>query len=95
MLGTNTLAVDHDVRSVAVSFSEDAMIIGLDDGRTVSVPIIWYPRLLGGTPEERMRFELIGDGEGIHWPGDGPQNAMLRSLDGWRAGREPRTSRCI
>ncbi len=68
MLGSNTLAVDHDVFAVAVSFSEDAMIVGLDDGRTVSVPLTWYPRLLAGTSEERKRFEFIGDGEGIHWP---------------------------
>ena len=68
MLGTNTLAADHDVHAVEVSFSEDAMGVALDDGRTVSVPITWYPRLLAGTPEERMRFELIGDVEGIHWP---------------------------
>jgi len=51
-----------------VLFSEDAMIVNLDDGRTVSVPITWYPRLLAGTQAERLRFEFIGDGEGIHWP---------------------------
>jgi hypothetical protein len=40
----------------------------LDDGRALSVPLAWYPRLLNGTRSEREKFELIGDGEGIHWP---------------------------
>jgi hypothetical protein len=62
------LAADHEVFAVEVSFSEDAMTISLDDGRRISVPLAWYPRLLAGTPEERIKFELIGDGEGIHWP---------------------------
>jgi len=106
MLGTNTLAVDHDVFAVAISFSEDAMTVGLDDGRTVSVPLAWYPRLLAGTPSERMRFELIGDGEGIHWPDldeDISVEGILAgrrsaesdaSLARWMAGRkaEPKTS---
>jgi len=40
----------------------------LSDGRTVFVPLAWFPRLLHGTPEERNKWRLIGDGEGIHWP---------------------------
>ena len=64
----STLVADHDVFALVVSFSVDAMTVSLDDGRTISVPLAWYPRLLAGTPEERARFELIGDGEGIHWP---------------------------
>ncbi len=64
----NTLVADHEVFALGVSFSEDAMTVSLDDGRTISVPLAWYPRLLAGKPEERNAFELIGDGEGIHWP---------------------------
>lgn len=40
----------------------------LTDGRTITVPLVWYPRLLHGTPAERNRWQLIGDGDGIHWP---------------------------
>lgn len=68
MLGTNTLTVDHEARAVDVAFSDDAMTVGLDDGRALSVPLAWYPRLLAGTRAERERLDLIGDGEGIHWP---------------------------
>jgi hypothetical protein len=52
----------------SVYFFGDSMTVHLDDGRTISVPLAWYPRLLDGTQQERNRFELIGEGEGIHWP---------------------------
>lgn len=64
----STLVTERDVFAESVRFSEDAMTVLLDDGRTLSVPLAWYPRLLHGTPQERVRYELIGDGEGIHWP---------------------------
>jgi hypothetical protein len=51
-----------------VSFSEDSFTVRLDDGRALSVPLAWFPRLLAGTRAERENYELIGDGEGIHWP---------------------------
>jgi len=55
-------------RAQSVEVSEDALTVSLDDGRTVSLPLGWYPRLLHGTPEERAHWRLIGDGVGIHWP---------------------------
>lgn len=51
-----------------VQVTDDALIVDLSDGRTVSVPLAWFPRLLHGRPEERSKWRLIGDGEGIHWP---------------------------
>lgn len=64
----STIVADHEVFAQSISFSEDSMTVLLDDGRAISVPLAWYPRLLAATPEERARFELIGDGEGVHWP---------------------------
>ena len=64
----STLVTDRDVFAESVSFSDDSMTVNLDDGRSLSVPLAWYPRLLHGTPQQRERYELIGDGEGIHWP---------------------------
>lgn len=55
-------------RALAVSITDDSLVVDLVDGRTVSVPLAWYPRLVHGTPEERSEFSLIGDGTGIHWP---------------------------
>ena len=51
-----------------VTVTEDSLTVDLVDGRTISVPIGWYPRLLHGSPEERNNWRLIGRGEGIHWP---------------------------
>jgi hypothetical protein len=64
----STLVTERDVLAETVRFSEDSMTVHLDDGRALSVPLAWYPRLFHGTPQERQNFELIGDGEGIHWP---------------------------
>lgn len=51
-----------------VSVSDDSLIVDLDDGRTISVPLAWFPRLLNGSEEERDNWRFIGRGEGIHWP---------------------------
>jgi hypothetical protein len=51
-----------------VLVSEVSLTLTLDDGRSVSVPLDWYPRLAHGTPAERNRWELLGGGIGIHWP---------------------------
>src|ERR1041384_5065334 len=51
-----------------VLVTDDTLAVDVNDGRTISVPLAWYPRLLHGTPEERNRWRLIGSGEGIHWP---------------------------
>jgi hypothetical protein len=64
----STLITEHEVVAETVVFSEDAMTVLLDDGRSLSVPLAWYPRLLAASLDEMKRFELIGDGEGIHWP---------------------------
>ena len=65
-----TLAIEFRMVSVQnVQVTEDTLIVDLSDGRTVSVPLAWFPRLLHGKPEERNTWRLIGDGEGIHWPG--------------------------
>jgi len=50
-----------------VFVSEDELTVHLVDGRKISVPLVWFPRLLHGSREQRDRFELIGEGEGIHW----------------------------
>ena len=57
---TEALAVD-------VSCSEHSLTVVLDDGRTVSVPLVWFPRLLAATPDQRKDWEPIGAGIGIHW----------------------------
>jgi phosphosulfolactate phosphohydrolase-like enzyme len=52
---------------IDVSCSKDALTVVLDDGRTVSVPLVWFPRLLNATDKQRKEWEFIGGGIGIHW----------------------------
>jgi hypothetical protein len=51
-----------------VMVTADTLTVELSDGRTLSVPLAWYPRLVHGTPAERDAWKSIGSGEGIHWP---------------------------
>jgi hypothetical protein len=58
----------HTAKAQNVTVTDVALTVDLTDGRTISVPLAWYPRLSFGTTAERNHWELIGDGEGIHWP---------------------------
>lgn len=61
-------AVEIKAPSVeAVTVTEDTLTVDLSDGRTVSVPLAWFPRLLHASPDERRNWRLIGRGQGIHW----------------------------
>lgn len=63
-----TLAIELRMASAQnVTVTEDSPTVDLSDGRTVSVPLTWFPRLMHGSPEERSHWRLIGDGERIHW----------------------------
>ena len=69
MNGTHFAAVTLTlVRVVNVMATDDTLSVDLEDGRTISVPIGWYPRLAHGTPAERANFQISGAGYGIHWP---------------------------
>lgn len=82
-------------RALAVMITDDSLVVDLVDGRTVSSPLAWYPRLVHGTQEERSEFILIGDGTGIHWPrldedisvegilAGHPSGESQQSLQGW------------
>ncbi len=71
-----------------VVVTDDTLTVDLNDGRTISVPLAWYPRLAHGTPAERQTWRLIGRGEGIHWP----QLDDDISVEGLIAGRPSRES---
>ena len=64
----NTLAVEIRVpEALNVSLTDDTLSVDLSDGRSISVPIAWFPRLLHSTEQERNNWRLIGRGQGIHW----------------------------
>jgi hypothetical protein len=62
------LALSADERVSDVHFSDVALTVDLADGRVISVPLLWYPRLHSATPEQRANWELCGGDYGIHWP---------------------------
>ena len=62
------LALAADERVSSVNFPDESLSVGLMDGRTITVPLVWYPRLLSATQEQRNRWEISGGGYGIHWP---------------------------
>ena len=64
----NTLVIERGVpEAIDVHVSEDTLCVELSDGRTISVPLDWYPRLTHATDQERSNWRLIGKGHGIHW----------------------------
>ncbi|MBI1899734.1 MAG: DUF2442 domain-containing protein [Planctomycetia bacterium] len=65
-MGTLALAADERVADVA--FTDDMLTVSLMDGRVISVPLAWYPRLLNATKAQRLNWRLAGGGYGIHWP---------------------------
>ncbi|MGH9815082.1 MAG: DUF2442 domain-containing protein [Candidatus Acidiferrales bacterium] len=85
------LALAADERVAGVSFTEDSLVVSLKDGRVISVPLAWYPRLLKATQAQRNNWRLIGPGYGIHWPDideDLSTEGMLRGAPAPRKQRE-------
>jgi len=84
-----TLALAADERVAAVAIDEDTLSVRLMDGRTISVPLVWYPRLLNATPAERGNWQLAGGGYGIHWPDIDEDLSTEGLLRGAPAPRQP------
>src|ERR1700722_18932472 len=66
--GMTTSAINKTALIERARVTREALIVSFDDGRELSLPLAWYPRLAEGTAKERNHYELIGDGHGIHWP---------------------------
>jgi len=64
----STLAVELHPQAHSIKCTDIAIIVELIDGRTISAPLVWFPRLLEASKEQRGNWELLGGGEGIHWP---------------------------
>jgi Protein of unknown function (DUF2442) len=74
-----------------VTASDEALIVDLADGRTITVPLTWFPRLAHGTPAERADWRLFGGGAGIHWP-DLDEDISVESLLAGRRSGETQAS---
>lgn len=85
----STSIIDSGQRIRDVRFSAQQLIVDLADGRTIAVPIAWYPRLMRATPEQRANWRISGSGYGIHWPEideDLSSEGLLRGIPAPRIG---------
>lgn len=64
----NTLVLEHEPTAVAVAVTSDRLIVDLADGRSLTVPLEWYPRLMHGSDAERQNWQLLGGGYAVEWP---------------------------
>ncbi len=83
-------AILTEPRITSVSVTDEAIVARLADGRVVSVPLAWSWRLMDATPEQRARWEIIGDGQGVHWTDvdeDISVGGMLRGVPAKRPSR--------
>lgn len=88
----STLAIEIQIPLVQdVSVTEESLTVDLTDGRTVSAPLVWYPRLFHATQEERSNWRLIGKGEGVHWPDIDEDISVQNILAGKRSGESRRS----
>jgi len=104
---TTSSAAVETAAAKDVRVTDRALIVELLDGRVVSVPLAWYPRLADGSPAERRRWELLGPGIGIHWPAldedisvEGllqglPSGESKESLNAWRAIRKKPANKAL
>ena len=87
-----SLAIDEqNARAQQVHVTDEALTVDLTDGRTIIVPLLWFPRLWHGTPEERARFEVFGEGMHIHWPDLDEDLTVAGLLAGNRSGESAKS----
>ena len=90
----NSLAIKTEYALAQyVTVTDDTLTVDLTDGRSVSAPLAWYPRLLHSTPEERNNWRLIGRGEGISWPDPDEDISVGNLLAGKPSGESHRSFR--
>jgi hypothetical protein len=86
-----TLTLETEPLAVSVSFDAEKLVVELADGRSLTVPLAWYPRLLYGSVEERDHWQLLGDGYAIEWP-DLDEHIGIEGLLAGRRSSESRRS---
>jgi len=86
----STSATEITVHAHDVVVTDAELTVSLTDGRTISVPLVWFPRLVDGSPDQRARWELLGDGDGIHWPDLDEDLSVAGLLRGTRAPKRKR-----
>lgn len=91
-MSSSAVDVSH-ATAVAVRVSDDTLTVELTDGRTIAVPLAWYPRLAHGTAKERSNWRPIAGGRGIHWPDLDEDISVENLLRGQRSGESQESFR--
>lgn len=88
----NSSAVEvQEARAQSVRLDNEALTVDLVDGRTIIVPLVWFPRLWHGTSRERKHYEVVGDGVYIHWPDLDEDLTVAGLLAGRPSGESPQS----
>jgi len=88
---SSSVAEIQEARAQSARVSDEALTVDLVDGRTIIVPLAWFPRLWHGAPQERHHFELFGDGAYIHWPDLDEDLTVAGLLAGQQSGESPQS----
>jgi hypothetical protein len=88
---SSSIADIQEARALSAKLTDDAVTVDLVDGRTIIVPLVWFPRLWHGTPQERNHFEIFGDGAYLHWPDLDEDLTVAGLLAGRRSGERPQS----
>ena len=81
---------DHPgISALRAKVTQDTLWVDLSDGRTIAAPLVWYPRLLHATAQERKTWRLIGGGVGLHWPGVDEDISVANLLNGQPSAESP------
>jgi len=88
---SSSVAEIQEARAQSARLSDEALTVDLVDGRTIIVPLAWFPRLWHGTPQERSHFEVFGDGAYIHWPDLDEDLTVAGLLAGRQSGETPQS----
>ncbi len=91
MLGMTTLTLETDPIVNQVTFTDEKLILELADGRSLIVPLAWYPRLMHASPEERQNWQILGDGYAIEWADLDEHIGIEGLLAGRRSGESQRS----
>jgi hypothetical protein len=88
----NSSAIEiREARALAVKAEDDSLTVDLTDGRTIIVPLLWFPRLWHGSSRERSRFEVLADGAYLHWPDLDEDLTVAGLLAGHRSQESPQS----
>jgi hypothetical protein len=91
----SSFPLERDPLAYQVEVTDDELLVWLEDGRRIAVPLVWYPRLLNAPPDARRNWQLLGGGEGIRWPDVDEDLSVMGLLRGIPSAEYVRSQRVV